>query len=160
MQQVLEHDALAAGALVLAQPLGHLGDGADEGALGVGGEPVVERRLTRHTLVQLFRPAERIGRDPATMRFSTMTGCVIGTTRDDALERARQLYGRAQRDVDFETWLDAYAQRAIIGSVAEAAARLREYKQAGCERVMLQHLLHADLEPVRLIGRELAPLLA
>jgi F420-dependent oxidoreductase-like protein len=109
---------------------------------------------------KVVRACERIGRDPATMRFSTMTGCVIGTTREDALERARQLYGRVQREVDFETWLDAYAQRAIIGSVAEAAARLREYEQAGCERVMLQHLLHADLEPVRLIGRELAPLLA
>ena len=31
--------------------------------------------------------------------------------------------------------------------------RLREYEAAGCERVMLQHLLHADLEPVALIGR-------
>jgi len=28
----------------------------------------------------------------------------------------------------------------------------RDYESAGCERVMLQHLLHADLEPVRLIG--------
>src|SRR3954447_11782109 len=47
----------------------------------------------------------RVGRDPATMRFSTMTGCLIGTTRDEALERARQLYGRVQRDADFDTWL-------------------------------------------------------
>ncbi len=89
-----------------------------------------------------------------------MTGCLIGTTRAEALDRARQLYGRVHRDVDFDTWLDSYAQRAIIGSVDEAAARLREYEQAGCERVMLQHLLHADLESVRLIGRELTPLLA
>ncbi len=103
---------------------------------------------------------ERAGRDPATMHFSTMTGCLIGSTRDEALERARQLYGRIARDVDFETWIERYAQRSIIGSVEEAAARLREYEEAGCERVMLQHLLHADLEPVRLIGRELAPALA
>jgi len=103
---------------------------------------------------------ERAGRDPATMQFSTMTGCLIGSTRDEALERARQLYGRIARDVDFETWIERYAQRSIIGSVEEAAARLREYEEAGCERVMLQHLLHADLEPVRLIGRELAPALA
>ena len=82
-----------------------------------------------------------------------MTGCLIGTTRDEALERARQLYGRVQRDADFDTWLDGYSQRALIGSVEEVAERLREYERAGCERVMLQHLLHADLEPVRLIGR-------
>jgi alkanesulfonate monooxygenase SsuD/methylene tetrahydromethanopterin reductase-like flavin-dependent oxidoreductase (luciferase family) len=62
------------------------------------------------------------------------------------------LYGRVQRDVDFDTWLERYAQRSIVGSVDEVAARLREYAAAGCERVMLQHLLHTDLEPVRLIG--------
>ena len=53
-----------------------------------------------------------------------------------------------------------YAERALVGSVDEIAARLREYERAGCDRVMLQHILHADLEPVRLIGRELAPALA
>jgi F420-dependent oxidoreductase-like protein len=103
---------------------------------------------------------ERAGRDPKTMRFSTMTGCLIGTTHAEALERAQTLYRRMQRDADFDTWLAGYAQRALIGSVDEVAARLREYEQAGCERVMLQHLLHADLEPVRLIGRELAPAVA
>jgi alkanesulfonate monooxygenase SsuD/methylene tetrahydromethanopterin reductase-like flavin-dependent oxidoreductase (luciferase family) len=83
---------------------------------------------------------------------STMTGLVVGTTRDDALDRARTLYGRVQRDMDFDTWLARYAERAIVGSVDEVAARLREYDDAGCERVMLQHLLHTDLEPVRLVG--------
>jgi F420-dependent oxidoreductase-like protein len=66
---------------------------------------------------------ERIGRDPATMRFSLMTGLPGGT-------------------------------------VDEIAARLREYEAVGCDRVMLQHLAHADLEPVRLIGREVAPAVA
>src|SRR6059058_109702 len=83
---------------------------------------------------------ERIKAKVPGLPVSTMTGCIIGATRDDALERARALYGRVQRDVDFDTWLDRYAQRAIIGSVDEAAARLREYAAAGCERVMLQHL--------------------
>jgi alkanesulfonate monooxygenase SsuD/methylene tetrahydromethanopterin reductase-like flavin-dependent oxidoreductase (luciferase family) len=95
---------------------------------------------------------ERIGRDPATMRFSLMTGCLIGTTRGEALERARELYGRVQRDADFDTWLENYSQRSLIGSVDEVAERLREYERAGCKGVMLQHLLHADLEPVRLIA--------
>jgi F420-dependent oxidoreductase-like protein len=95
---------------------------------------------------------ERIGRDPATMRFSLMTGCLIGTTHDEALERARQLYGRVQRDADFDTWLENYSQRSLIGSVGEVAERLRQYERAGCQAVMLQHLVHADLEPVRLIA--------
>jgi F420-dependent oxidoreductase-like protein len=88
-----------------------------------------------------------------TLRYSTMTGCLIGETHADALERARQLYERVPREATFDGWLDAYSLRALIGSVDEVAERLREYERAGCERVMLQHLLHADLEPVRLIGR-------
>jgi F420-dependent oxidoreductase-like protein len=95
------------------------------------------------------RACESTGR---TLRYSTMTGCLIGETRADALGRARQLYDRVPREPSFDDWLDAYSQRAVIGSVAEVAERLREYERAGCERVMLQHLLHADLEPVRLIG--------
>jgi F420-dependent oxidoreductase-like protein len=103
---------------------------------------------------------ERAGRDPATMRFSTMTTCLIGSTHDEALERAQELYARIPRDATFDDWLAAYSERSLIGSVDEVAARSREYEAAGCERVMLQHLLHTDLEPVRLIGRELAPALA
>jgi F420-dependent oxidoreductase-like protein len=109
---------------------------------------------------KVVQACERTGRDPATMRFSVMTGCLVGTTRADALERAQALYDRVHRDEDFDTWLEGYAGRSLIGSVDEVAARLREYEDAGCERVMLQHLLHTDLEPVRLIGRELAPAVA
>ena len=94
--------------------------------------------------------AERAGR---TLRCSTMTGCLIGESHADALERARRLYDRSPREPDFETWLDGYAQRSLIGSVDEVAERLREYERAGCERVMLQHLLHDELEPVELIGK-------
>jgi probable F420-dependent oxidoreductase len=109
---------------------------------------------------KVIAACERVGRDPSTMRFSTMTGCIIGSTRDEALERARELYDRRPREQGFDDWVDAFAERSLIGSVDEIAARLRDYEQAGCERVMLQHLLHADLEPVRLIGRELAPAVA
>jgi len=62
--------------------------------------------------------------------------------------------------------LGAYAGDLVVHSqtsyhlAPEVVARLREYERAGCDRVMLQHLLHTDLEPVRLLGRELAPALA
>lgn len=99
---------------------------------------------------------ERAGRDPATMRYSLMTGCLIGARREEALDRAHELYGRTPREASFDDWLAGYAERGLVGSVEEVAERLRVYERAGCERVMLQHLLHTDLEPVRLIGRDLA----
>jgi F420-dependent oxidoreductase-like protein len=89
------------------------------------------------------------------LTLSLMTGIVIGETRADAIERAHALYDRVPRDIDFDAWLERYSARAIVGSVDEAAARLREYDEAGAERVMLQHLLHTDLETVRLVGERL-----
>jgi len=97
---------------------------------------------------------EREGRDPDTMRFSLMTGCLIGE------ERARRLYRERERGVDFDTWLADYREASLVGTLDEIAARIREYEEAGCERIMLQHLLHDDLEAVALIGRELAPAVA
>jgi F420-dependent oxidoreductase-like protein len=98
---------------------------------------------------ELARIKEQVGH----LRLSTMTGFIVGETREEALERAHMLYGRVPRELDFETWLGRYAERAIVGSLDEAAARLHEYEQAGADRVMLQHLLHTDLEPVRLLAQ-------
>jgi len=42
--------------------------------------------------------------------------------------------------------------RRISGTVDQVVARLREYEQVGVERVMLQHLVHEDVEMVRVLG--------
>jgi len=94
------------------------------------------------------------------LRFSVMTGFLVGETRDDALDRARTLFARRPRETTFEDWLSRVEAVGLVGSVEEVTERLRAYERAGCGRVMLQHLLHTDLEPVRLLGRELAPALA
>jgi F420-dependent oxidoreductase-like protein len=94
------------------------------------------------------------------LRFSVMTGLLVGETHDEMRERAHELYSRRSRDQAFDEWLAAYSQRGVVGSVEEVVERLRAYERAGCDRIMLQHLLHTDLEPVRLIGRELTPALA
>ncbi len=94
------------------------------------------------------------------LRFSVMLGCLIGETRADALQRARAVYALRPREASFDDWLARFRTTGVVGSCDETAEQLRAYARAGCERVMLQHLLHRDLEPVRLIGRELAPALA
>ena len=104
--------------------------------------------------------AARIRAKVARLRFSVMTGFLVGETHEEMRERAHELYARRSREQSFDEWLAAYAERCVVGSVEEVVARLREYESAGCDRVMLQHLLHTDLEPVRLLGRELTPALA
>jgi len=44
--------------------------------------------------------------------------------------------------------------------VDEVGTHLTAMKDAGVDRVMLQHLDHSDLDMVALIGRELVPALA
>jgi hypothetical protein len=44
--------------------------------------------------------------------------------------------------------------------VDRVVERLRELEEVGVARVMLQHLLHDDVEMVRLLGAEVAPAVA
>jgi alkanesulfonate monooxygenase SsuD/methylene tetrahydromethanopterin reductase-like flavin-dependent oxidoreductase (luciferase family) len=127
---------------------------------GSGGRGTVEPALRfadeYNTPFASPEEAARIRAKVPSLRFSVMTGCLIGETRADAVERAKELYGSRQREPGFDDWLAAFRERALFGSVDEIAERLGEYERAGCSRVMLQHLLHTDLEPVRLIGGALA----
>jgi F420-dependent oxidoreductase-like protein len=95
------------------------------------------------TRARVREACERESRDPDTMRFSLMTGVVIGA------ERRRRLYGDREP-----------SSSAIVGELDEVAARIRDYGDAGCDRIMLQHLLHDDVDAVEQFGRELAPLIA
>jgi F420-dependent oxidoreductase-like protein len=98
---------------------------------------------------------EAEGRDPATLRFSLMTRCLIGADRRDLERRAR-----AQMGVDADAFLAGGEDAWVTGTVDEAAERLRAFRDAGVQRVMLQHLDPADLDTVALIGAELIPAVA
>jgi alkanesulfonate monooxygenase SsuD/methylene tetrahydromethanopterin reductase-like flavin-dependent oxidoreductase (luciferase family) len=107
---------------------------------------------------RLAQACERQGREP--IPLSLMTGCAIGRSEDEARERIRRRLERAGQALDPDEYKAQRGASAILGTLEEAAERLRAYEQAGVERVMLQHLDHRDLEMVALIGRELAPAVA
>jgi F420-dependent oxidoreductase-like protein len=93
---------------------------------------------------------EKAGREP--IPFTVMTGCVIGADQAEYEERVAAL----------KAWTgsEPNAATGIVGTVEQAAERLREYEAAGVSRVYLQHLVHRDIEMVELIGRELVPSVA
>lgn len=94
---------------------------------------------------------ERAGRDPATLRFSLMTPCAIG--RDAAEVRARTERLAAEHGAaPIAGW--------ITGTPAEAVEQLLAVRETGVDRVMLQLLLHDDLDQLALIGGELAAAVA
>jgi alkanesulfonate monooxygenase SsuD/methylene tetrahydromethanopterin reductase-like flavin-dependent oxidoreductase (luciferase family) len=91
------------------------------------------------------------GRDPATVRFSVMTGAALGRDEAEADERlrlAREKSGIGD-DLDYK----------FKGSPDRVVGQLTEWREAGVDRVMIQLLLHDDLEQIEIIGRELAPAL-
>jgi alkanesulfonate monooxygenase SsuD/methylene tetrahydromethanopterin reductase-like flavin-dependent oxidoreductase (luciferase family) len=45
-----------------------------------------------------------VGRDPVTMRFSLAIHCVVGTSRDEALEKTRAIYALRPREQGFDDW--------------------------------------------------------
>src|SRR5262249_20951652 len=101
---------------------------------------------------------ERAGRDPATLRYSMMAPLVVGRDDREVLESARRIGARFGRDP--EQVLERYGEFGPVGTVEQVVERLKEIEELGCQRVMLQHLPHKDLDTVALIGRALAPAVA
>jgi len=98
------------------------------------------------------------GRDPDSVVLSSMVGIVMG--RDDAefrarVERMRGVFGFSAAEMD-----DFLARRQatyLAGTPDRVRERLREYEQAGLQRVMLQDWLPTDLDHVALMAEALLP---
>jgi F420-dependent oxidoreductase-like protein len=100
----------------------------------------------------------REGRDP--LPLSLMAGWVVGEDRAELLDRAGRLADWRGLSGGAEELLETLDDSWIVGTLDEAIEHLRRFGDAGVERVMLQHLLHRDLEAVEQIGRRVAPALA
>ena len=98
------------------------------------------------------------GRDP--IPLSLMTGWLAGEDRAELLDRAGRLSEWTGRGADAETFLSEQPPAVIAGTVDEGIERIGELERAGVSRVMLQHLLHRDLDAVEQIGRRVVPAVA
>jgi len=91
------------------------------------------------------------GRDPATLTFSVMLPWLSGSDSADLQQRAERL--AAWRGTDAATLLEEFAAAGVTGTFEESLARLGAYRDAGVDRIMLQHLLHEDVEAIALLAR-------
>jgi alkanesulfonate monooxygenase SsuD/methylene tetrahydromethanopterin reductase-like flavin-dependent oxidoreductase (luciferase family) len=107
---------------------------------------------------QLDAACETAGRDP--IPLSLMVTWLSGEDRVELLDRAGRLAEWQGRGGDPEPFLGELRGSAIAGTIDENVERLRELADAGIERVMLQHLLHRDLDAVEQIGRRVVPALS
>jgi alkanesulfonate monooxygenase SsuD/methylene tetrahydromethanopterin reductase-like flavin-dependent oxidoreductase (luciferase family) len=95
---------------------------------------------------RLNEACEGVGRDPATIRFSVMTPFLLG--RDHA-KRFVDVYPDAGPPDD---WFEELRRRGLAGSEVDLVDGLRQFEAAGAERVMLQHIVHDDLDVVSALG--------
>ena len=108
----------------------------------------------------LDRACEEAGRDPATLPLSLMRRCIVGSDEADLREHVARYVEIYQPGTSVDAFLRSVEPDDLVGSVEQVADRLRAYERAGVARVMLQHLVHEDLEMVEVIGRELSPSVA
>jgi F420-dependent oxidoreductase-like protein len=91
------------------------------------------------------------GRDPATLTFSLMVPWLTGADAADLQQRAERL--AAWRGTDAQSLIDEFSEVGVVGTPDAAITRLRAYRDAGIDRIMLQHLLHDDLAAIALLPR-------
>jgi F420-dependent oxidoreductase-like protein len=103
---------------------------------------------------RLDEACEAEGRDPATLPLSVMISFLIGSDRAEVEARARRLGGD-----DPAGLLARFSEQGAVGTPSEVVERLRAYEEAGVSRVVFQHLLHDDLDAIRLVGEEVLPAL-
>jgi alkanesulfonate monooxygenase SsuD/methylene tetrahydromethanopterin reductase-like flavin-dependent oxidoreductase (luciferase family) len=101
---------------------------------------------------KLDEACERVNRDPSSLRFSLMTPFVLG--RDHARRFVQVFPGAGSAD----EWFDELKRRRLAGSPVDLVDGLREFESAGVERVMLQHVVHDDLDIVTALGEIAAAL--
>lgn len=91
---------------------------------------------------------EAAGRDPTSMRFSVAMVVCCGADQRELSRRASAI-GRE---------LDELRSNGAAGTPPEVAGRLRAWEEAGAETAYLQVLDLSDLDHLRLLAREVAPL--
>jgi len=104
---------------------------------------------------RLDEACRKIGRDPAEVTRSAMTGVLVGEDEAEVQRRTREQLAAlgSSENVDPDTWLAERRNRWIMGTPDEARARVAAFEAAGVQRIMLQDFLPRDLEMIKQLGR-------
>ena len=119
---------------------------ADE--YNVTGLPMEELPERRARQLDAWREA---GRDPGTARMSLMTTGVVGRDQTEVEQRVGRVLAVTGSDDSVAEVIDAKPNW-LLGTVDQVVEQLQGLEAAGISRVMVQHLDHADVEMVAVLG--------
>jgi F420-dependent oxidoreductase-like protein len=122
----------------------------------VGGTPEEVRR--RFDGVR--RAVDDAGRDPASVTTSMMTWFLLGRDEDELRAKAERARSFEEDAGPLDEYLEQIRREWIVGTPDEAVARLRDYADAGVQRIVLNHHLYDDMEMLELVGSRVLPALA
>ena len=110
----------------------------------------------------LEQRCHHIGRDPASIRHSVMTGFLVGRNRTELLERAAQVSQVVDdlNEMSPEEVLENRKEAWLVGTPEQIAERMREFGRLGIHLFMLQHWLLDDREALELLAKEVIPAVA
>lgn len=108
---------------------------------------------------QLDAACRKIGRDPGTLRLSAMIELVLAETTAQVTELLESIARRqGLRSAEEFLATDGVGGKSmLVGTPDVVRQRLREYAEAGVDRVVLQHLLHDHGEMLALAARDVLP---
>jgi alkanesulfonate monooxygenase SsuD/methylene tetrahydromethanopterin reductase-like flavin-dependent oxidoreductase (luciferase family) len=105
----------------------------------------------------LAKACEAADRDPEELPLSLMTFTMVAEDQGELEAKASRLLERRGEAGDPAAWLAGLGPERLRGTPERILELLAQYAEAGVKRIMMQHLLHEDLEGLALIGKEVIP---
>ncbi len=115
------------------------------------------------TYAKAVLACERIGRDPATLRLSWMGTVLVAGDEAGLRRRSRRMaawIGGGPPEEDPGVLIEQLRARSVVGVYEQAAERLRQYQEAGMEKLYARIWDLDDLDQISEISERLLPLLA
>jgi alkanesulfonate monooxygenase SsuD/methylene tetrahydromethanopterin reductase-like flavin-dependent oxidoreductase (luciferase family) len=146
-----------------------MGGLGEKRALPIVAREAAEWNMTRLD-IELFKQKRKaldeccraIGRDPATIRQSLMTGYIIGRNQAELRERAAQVREIVPRlkDLEPDQVLDSVRETWFVGSPEQIAEKMHGIAALGVDLFMLQHFLLDDRDAMQLVASDVIPAVA
>ena len=108
--------------------------------------------LAREKFAQLDAVCIAAGRAPSSLARSAMTGAMIGRTEGDYLEKLRAFMSRIGAAGDPEEYLAPRRARWLVGTPDQALAQMRAFRDAGADRLMIQHMDPTETATIDLLA--------
>lgn len=114
--------------------------------------------VAREKFTALDAACRAAGRNPATLARSAMAGMLIGCDASSLAASVARFMERVGAAGDAEAYMAPRRARWVTGTPSEAAERIRAFRDAGAQRLLLQHFLPNEDEPLDLLAEVAASL--